>query len=161
MDIFFTHSYQYILEEDARSVAGRLGPHSLLQAENSFRLGHPWGLTRGGWLEAQLAYLSGSFDAMKPLVFPGDPPRYQPRTLIDIRIRPNLFLVVVAYVSVLLLILDMLGIELFLKSAYLLRLAIVSLVVIGSVWAIFFCTAQLRKQFEQKVLSPSPPDTLP
>ena len=98
MDIFFTHSYQYILEEDAGSVAGRLGDiiartgsRGGMLAENGFRLGHPWGL----W---SIAYLSGSLDALKPRIIPGDPQEYQPRTLADIRIRPNLFLVAAAYV---------------------------------------------------------------
>jgi hypothetical protein len=148
LDIFFTHSYQYILEEDAGSVAARLndmitrtGSRGGLLAENGFRVGHPWGF----W---SIAYLSGSLDALKPTVIPGDPPEYQPRTLVDIRIRPNLFLVVTAYVVAVLLVLDMMGIELFLKSNYLLRLLLLCVLGITSVWAIFFSVGQLRKQFE-------------
>jgi hypothetical protein len=166
LDIFFTHSYQYILEEDPGSVATRLttvlkGSRVVFLAENGFRLGHPWGLSPSGWSDAKLAYLSGTLDPMTPRTIPGDPPLVQPRTLIDIRIRPNLFLVALAYVSALLLILDMVGIELFWKNAYLLRLALVCVLVIGSTWAIFYCIAQLRKQFEVRILSPFPPDSLP
>ena len=148
MDIFFTHSYQYILEEDAPTVATRLtelidriGAGGGLMAENGFRLGSPWGL----W---SIAYLSGNLDALKPRVIPNDPPEYKPRTLIDIRIRPNLFLVVTAYVVAVLMILDMMGIELFLKSNYLLRLLFLCVLGIASVWAIFFSVGRLKKQFE-------------
>jgi hypothetical protein len=154
LDIFFTHSYQYILEEDAGSVAARItesltrpGSRGGLLAENGFRLGHPWGL----W---SIAYLSGSLDAMKPRVVSSDPPQYQSRTLVDIRIRPNLFLVVTAYVLAVLLMLDMMGIELFMRSNYLLRLLLLCAAGITSVWAIFFSVGQLRKQFESLLVSP-------
>lgn len=152
LDIFFTHSFQYILEEDAGTVAARItdvltrkGPRGRLLAENGFRLGHPWGI----W---SIAYLSGSLDTMKPKVVSIDPPEYRARTLVDIRIRPNLFIVATAYVVAVLLVLDMMGIELFLKSNYLLRLLLLCVLGIASVWAIFFGVGQLRKQFETEVL---------
>jgi hypothetical protein len=169
LDIFFTHSYQYILEEETGSVAGRLatllaGTGGSLLAENSFRLGHPWGLSIRGWFEGQLAYLSGTFDAMTPLVLPpgvaGEGPAYQPRTLIDIRIRPNLFLVVIAYAASVFLCLDVLGIELFWRSRYLLRLALLCVLALGSVWLILTSVAQVRRRFEV-LLIPAPPGTRP
>ncbi|GEM_PF-5265587 len=148
LDIFFTHIYQYILEEDAGSVSvrlakflGREGRGSML-AENGFRLGHPWTLLTP-------AYLSGTYDPMHPTQL--DAP---PRTLIDVRIRPNFFLVVITYAAAVLLVLDILGIELFWKSQYLLRLAVVSGIGLAALWAIFSLTNQLRKQFESAILSP-------
>ena len=146
LDIFFTHIYQYILEEDAGSVSVRLakflGRDGSMLAENGFRLGHPWTLLTP-------AYLSGSYDPMHPTQL--DAP---PKTLIDVRIRPNFLLVVITYAAAVLLILDILGIELFWKSQYLLRLALVCGIGLLSLWAIFSLTTQLRKQFESAILSP-------
>jgi hypothetical protein len=128
-------------------------------------MGHPWGLSPGGWLETQPAYLSGSFDAMAPIVVPsrepGEPPEYRPRTLIDIRIRPNLFLVVLVYLVSIFMVLDLLGIELFWKSQYLLRLGMLCVLGVTSVWAIFHSVGSLKKKFEDRYLSPSPPDSPP
>lgn len=144
LDIFFTQSYQYVLEEDVTTVSARLASFlsrtgGTALAENSFRFGHPWG---------RLAYLSGSLDAMAPLALPGDPPIYRARTLVDVRIRPNLFLVLTTYCVTLLLILDMMGIELFWKSHYLIRLTLLCALEVGAVWAVFFLINQLRRQFE-------------
>lgn len=160
MDIFFTLSYQYVLQEDAGSVAGRLanilsreGSRGVLLAENSFRLGHPWGISNKGiFVDAQPAYLSGSFDPLTPLTIPspvpGEAPSYQPRTLVDIRIRPHLLLVVTAYLVSVFLLLDLLGIELFWKSNYLLRLGFLCLLGISDAWAIFRATGSLKRKFE-------------
>jgi hypothetical protein len=161
LDIFFTHAYQYVLEEDITAVTVRLASFlarsgGTLLAENGFRMGHPWGLVRKGIFDNRLAYLSGALEPMAPLVLPppapGEPPQYRARTLVDIRIRPNVFLVLAAYAAAVLLVLDFLGIELFLKSAYLLRIGLVCLLAIGAAWSIFFFTAQLRKQFEASIL---------
>lgn len=160
MDIFFTHAYQYVLYEDAGSVAARLArvlsrarSRGTLLAENSFRLGHPWAVSsKGFFVDAQPAYLSGSFDAIAPItippVAPGEAPGYQARTLVDVRIRPHLLLVAVAYFVSIFLFLDLLGIELFWKNNYLLRLGCLCTLGIADVWAIFRAIGSLKKKFE-------------
>lgn len=146
-----------MLEEDVTSVSARLGSFLMRTggttlAENSFRLGHPWGLAQKGFFDSRLAYLSGTLDPMAPLVLPppapGEPPEYRARTLVDVRIRPNLFLVLLAYAVSLVLLLDMMGIELFWKSQYLLRLLLLCVLEVGAVWSVFFTVSQLRRQFE-------------
>jgi hypothetical protein len=160
LDIFLTQRYQYTLEEDASSVAARLlsalsrgVSKGAVLAENGFRLGHPWRLTPTAWLDTQFAYLSGSLDPLSPIKLQPDPltgePQYKPRTLIDIRIRPNLFLVIIAYVTGILLIMDVLGIELFWRSNYLLRLGLYVCLELCSVWLIFLATGYLKKKFEK------------
>jgi hypothetical protein len=166
LDIFFTQRYQYTLEEDADIAAARLlsavsGPgfRGTIQAENGFRLGHPWRIIPSPWLDTQLAYLSGLIDHLPPRKLPApDPegnPVYAQRATIDIRIRPNLFLVIITYCITLLLALDLLGIELFWRSDYLLRLGLYVCLEITSVWMIFFVTKNLKKRFE-KIMSRIP-----
>lgn len=82
---------------------------------------------------------------------------YKHRALVDIRIRPNLFIVVVTYLVSVLLVLDLLGIELFWRSNYLLRLGLLFLTEAVLVWVTYKVTAQLKKRFEL-ALSPSPQD---
>jgi hypothetical protein len=158
MDIFFTQGFQYVLEEDISSFAGRLVEFlsrsgGTLLAENSFRVGHPLGgsLFSGG----RLAYLSGSFDPMAPKILPppstGEAAVHQPRTLVDIRIRPNFLLVVIAYIASVILLMDLLGFELFWKNQYLLRLGLLVAIAAVDVWAIFFVTARMKKKFESHV----------
>jgi hypothetical protein len=168
LDIFLTQRFQYTLEEDADSITvrlfqalSRLGYKGSIQAENGFRLGHPWKLPPGSWADSHLAYLSGSIDALPPLRIPpteaGGEPLYKHRALVDIRIRPNLFIVVVTYLVSVLLVLDLLGIELFWRSNYLLRLGLLFLTEAVLVWVTYKVTAQLKKRFEL-ALSPSPQD---
>ena len=164
MDIFFTQRYQYILEEDAESASvhllsalARAGAKGVILAENGFRLGHPWRLTPGTSFQSHLAYLSGSIDPMAPLKIP--PPEtggdftYIHRTSIEIRIRPNLFLVLVAYLVTVLLGLDLFGIELFRMVNYLVRLGLFVTIEIFIVWLIFYVTGNLKKRLDKVLLS--------
>ena len=163
MDIFFTQRYEYTLNEDADAATARLfsaipvsGLRGTVLAENGFRLGHPFKMIPflPGW--THLAYLSGSVDHLLPKRLPplepdGDPV-YVSRAVIEIRIRPNLFFVILTYCATLLLGLDLLGIELFWRSNYLLRLAVVTGVEVGCIWVMLSACAGLKKRFD-KVLA--------
>jgi hypothetical protein len=159
LDIFFTQRYEYTLEEDADIAASQLlstlsGPgfRGTILAENGFRLDHPWRIVPFSRRGTHLAYLSGSIDYLPPLKLPspepaGDPV-YIPRATIDVRIRPNLLLVFITYLTTLLLGLDLLGIELFWRTNYLLRLGAITAVEIGSIWLMFRVCANLKTRFE-------------
>jgi hypothetical protein len=170
LDIFFTQSYQYTLEEDAETVYRRLLP-TLTQlgftgsvlAENGFRLGHPWKFSPIPWGDTHLAYLSGYVDTLPPKrippLIPGAETEYISRTLTDIRIRPNLFIVILTYLVTVLLLLDLLGIELFWRVNYLLRLTVLFVSEGLLVWVIYIACNGLRKKFESALI-PSPQDNL-
>jgi len=160
LDIFFTQRYQYILEEDAESASvhllsalSRAGAKGVILAENGFRLGHPWRLTPGANFHSHLAYLSGSIDPMAPLKSapqePGGEPTYIFRTSIEIRIRPNLFLVLIVYLVTILLGLDLFGIELLRMVNYLVRLGLFVTIEIFTVWLVFYVTGNLKKRLDK------------
>lgn len=171
LDIFFTQSYQYTLEEDAETVYRRLLP-TLTQlgfkgsvlAENGFRLGHPWKFPPIPGGDTHLAYLSGNVDALPPkrlpTLTPGEEAQYISRTLTDIRIRPNLFIVILTYLVSVLLLLDLLGIELFWRVNYVLRLTFLFASEGLLVWLIYIACNGLKKKFESALI-PSPQDNLP
>lgn len=175
LDIFFTHRYEYTLEEDADIAASQLlstlsrpDLGGTIMAENGFRLGHRRKMIPFLRTGTHLAYLSGSIDYLLPLKMPppepGGDPVYVPRATIEIRIRPNLLFVIIAYITTVLLGLDLLGIELFWRTNYLLRLGILTSVEVASVWLMFNVCAHLKKRFERVLFGTpilSPPDTLP
>jgi hypothetical protein len=169
LDIFFTQSYQYTLDQDAETVYRRLLPtlaeldfKGSILAENGFRLGHPWKFPPIPWGDTHLAYLSGNVDAMPPkrlpTLNPGEEPVYISRTLADIRIRPNLLIVILTYLVSVLLLLDLLGIELFWRVNYLLRLTVLFVSEGFLVWLIWSSCLGLRKKFESALI-PSPQDS--
>ena len=160
LDIFFTQRYEYTLEEDADIAASQLlstlagpGLRGTIMAENGFRLGHRRKMIPFLRTGTHLAYLSGSIDYLPPLKMPppepGGDPVYIPRATIEVRIRPNLLFVFITYITTVILGLDLLGIELFWRANYLLRLGILTSVEVGSVWLMFHVCGNLKKQFEK------------